>query len=175
VLKNARFFFELNIFTGVNTDRYLISLSSNISILRYLDAVIERIQVSKKQSNVYRINKMQNIKLGDKQMVTRGYYLTAVTLMGVLASAGSSVSAQTKEALYVKSVAATCATCHGTNGKSVEGSAVVSLAGVSKDHIVTQMKAFKSGARPATVMHQLSKGYSDEQIEHIAGYFASQK
>jgi len=37
------------------------------------------------------------------------------------------------------------------------------------------MKAFKSGARPATVMHQLAKGYSDAQIEVIAAYFAAQK
>lgn len=108
-------------------------------------------------------------------MAKSGYQLAVVTLIGILAAASSSVSAQTKEALYVKSLVATCATCHGTNGKSVEGSAVVTLAGMSKDHIVTQMKAFKSGARPATVMHQLSKGYSDTQIEQIAGYFASQK
>jgi hypothetical protein len=32
----------------------------------------------------------------------------------------------------------------------------------------TQLKAFKSGTRPATVMHQLSKGYSDAQIEQIS-------
>jgi len=37
------------------------------------------------------------------------------------------------------------------------------------------MRAFKSGARPATVMHQLAKGYSDAQIEAIAAYFAAQK
>jgi len=86
-----------------------------------------------------------------------------------------SAQAQTKDALYVKSVAATCATCHGTAGRAVEGTAMVSLAGLPKDRIVTEMKAFKSGARPATVMHQLSKGYSDAQIEHIAAYFAAQK
>ena len=39
----------------------------------------------------------------------------------------------------------------------------------------SQMKEFKSGARPATLMHQLAKGYSDEQIEAIAAYFAAQK
>jgi sulfide dehydrogenase cytochrome subunit len=40
---------------------------------------------------------------------------------------------------------------------------------------LTQLKAFKAGTRPATVMHQLSKGYSDAQIEQIAAYFAAQK
>jgi cytochrome subunit of sulfide dehydrogenase len=80
-----------------------------------------------------------------------------------------------KEALYVKSLAATCANCHGTNGKAVEGSSVVSIAGLDKGYLVTQMKAFKAGTRPATIMHQLSKGYSDAQIETLATYFAAQK
>ncbi len=80
-----------------------------------------------------------------------------------------------KEALYVKSLAATCANCHGTNGKAVEGSSVVSIAGLDKAYIVAQMKAFKAGTRPATIMHQLSKGYSDAQIETLATYFAAQK
>lgn len=83
--------------------------------------------------------------------------------------------AQDKEALYVKSLAATCANCHGTNGKAADGSSVVSLAGMPQDYIVAQLAAFKSGARPATIMHQLSKGYSDAQIAQIAGYFAAQK
>ena len=34
---------------------------------------------------------------------------------------------------------------------------------------------FKSGAKPATIMHQLSKGYTDEQLAAIAGWFAAQK
>jgi cytochrome subunit of sulfide dehydrogenase len=84
-------------------------------------------------------------------------------------------SAQSAQQLQVRSLAATCANCHGTNGKAQDGSAVVSLAGLPKDYIVKQMKDFQSGARPATVMHQLAKGYSDAQIEQIAGYFAGQK
>lgn len=87
----------------------------------------------------------------------------------------SSVHAQDKEALYLKSLAATCANCHGTNGKSVEGSRVTSLAGLDKNYTIAQMKAFKAGTRPATIMHQLSRGYSDAQIEVLASYFAAQK
>ncbi|NJS35887.1 MAG: c-type cytochrome [Brachymonas sp.] len=83
--------------------------------------------------------------------------------------------AQNAQTLNIRSLAATCANCHGTNGKAVEGSAVVTLAGMPKDYIVAQMKAFKTGTRPATIMHQLSKGYSDAQIEQIATYFAAQK
>ncbi len=80
-----------------------------------------------------------------------------------------------KDALYIKSLAATCANCHGTNGKAVEGSSVVSIAGLDKSYTIAQMNAFKNGTRPATIMHQLSKGYSDAQIEQLATYFAAQK
>jgi cytochrome subunit of sulfide dehydrogenase len=97
-------------------------------------------------------------------------------LMAALAlSAAGAASAQTPDALYLKSLAATCANCHGTNGKAVDGSAVPTIAGMPRDYMIVQLKAFKSGARTATVMHQLSKGYSDAQIEQIAGYFAAQK
>ena len=101
-----------------------------------------------------------------------------VVLAVSLCCLGSTVFAQAeagKEALYVKSLAATCANCHGTYGKAVEGSSVVSIAGLDKAYLVAQMKAFKTGARPATVMHQLSKGYSDAQIDTLATYFAAQK
>ena len=81
----------------------------------------------------------------------------------------------TQQMLYVKSLEATCANCHGTDGKAVEGSQVVALAGLDKSYIVTQMKAFKAGTRPATVMHQISKGYNDAQIDAVATYFAAQK
>ena len=37
-----------------------------------------------------------------------------------------------------------------------------------------EMKAFRDGKRPATIMHQLAKGYTDPQIELIADYFSRQ-
>ena len=43
-----------------------------------------------------------------------------------------------------------------------------------KAYIVEQMRAFRDGKRPATIMHQLAKGYTDPQIEAIADYFARQ-
>jgi sulfide dehydrogenase cytochrome subunit len=72
-----------------------------------------------------------------------------------------------------RSWAAACANCHGTNGQAQPGMAA--LAGAPKNDIVQKMQEFKSGQRPATLMHQLAKGYSDEQIEAIAAYFAAQK
>ena len=84
-------------------------------------------------------------------------------------------SAGGKEALYARSLAASCANCHGTDGKVVEGSTVTSLAGLDKTYFVEQMKAFKAGTRSATLMHQISKGFNDAQIESMANYFSAQK
>ena len=71
-----------------------------------------------------------------------------------------------------RGLAATCSACHGTDGKSVGGTAM--LAAMDKAELVKQMQAFKSGQRKATVMHQHAKGYSDEEIEKMASYFAAQ-
>ena len=74
-----------------------------------------------------------------------------------------------------RNLAATCANCHGTNGHAVPGSGLGSLAGVPKDITLQKLADFKSGAIPASIMHQIAKGYSDAQLELIAGYFAAQK
>ena len=82
---------------------------------------------------------------------------------------------QDATALHQRANAAMCSNCHGTEGKTVDGSAVPSINGMTKDYMVLQMKAFKDGTRPATVMHQLTKGLTDAQIESIAIYYASNK
>jgi cytochrome c553 len=82
--------------------------------------------------------------------------------------------AQDQATLHIKALAATCAACHGTGGQAIEGAAVPGLAGMQSGYMLDQLKAFKEGRRPATVMHQLAKGYTDSQIEQLAAYFAAQ-
>ena len=75
-----------------------------------------------------------------------------------------------------RNLAAPCAICHGTEGRpAATASALIPLAGLPSDHIATQMRAFRDGKRPATVMHQIAKGYNDAQIDTIAAWFAAQK
>ncbi|MEF8755357.1 MAG: cytochrome c [Accumulibacter sp.] len=69
--------------------------------------------------------------------------------------------------------AANCANCHGTDGKAA--SAIPPIAGRDRAYLEESMKAFKNGTRPATIMHQLAKGYTDEEISILAEYFAKQK
>jgi cytochrome c553 len=73
-----------------------------------------------------------------------------------------------------RNLAAGCAICHGTQGKPAPGAPLIPLAGLPRDHIATQMRAFRDGKRPATVMHQIAKGYSDAQIDALAAWFAAQ-
>lgn len=72
----------------------------------------------------------------------------------------------------VASMAANCAMCHGTQGRTAGNSPVASLAGKARDEITQAMAQFKSGQKPATIMHQIAKGYSDEEIAALAAYFA---
>jgi sulfide dehydrogenase cytochrome subunit len=64
-----------------------------------------------------------------------------------------------------------CAGCHGTDGKS-PGS-IPTIGGKSSDFIATALRQFSSGERAGTVMGRHATGYTDEEIQLIADYFAS--
>jgi cytochrome subunit of sulfide dehydrogenase len=72
-----------------------------------------------------------------------------------------------------RNLAAACANCHGTNGASRGG--IPSLAGRDRWELVRLMQDFRSGKRQATVMHQIAKGYTDEQVDAIAAYLSAQR
>ncbi|HTQ02145.1 MAG TPA: c-type cytochrome [Casimicrobiaceae bacterium] len=93
-----------------------------------------------------------------------------LALCFVAASAGAQGTPDERAA---RGIAASCAACHGTDGASAGG--VPSLAGQSKADLVRKMQDFKAGRTPSTIMGQLAKGYSDEQIELAAGHFAARK
>ncbi|SDH49537.1 MULTISPECIES: c-type cytochrome [unclassified Duganella] len=98
--------------------------------------------------------------------------LFAITL---LAAASASTSAAEPQLIPTAArLAATCAACHGTAGHT-QGSTLPALAGQSQQALSASLHAFKTGKRDATIMTQIAKGYTDEQIELLAAYFAAQK
>jgi len=82
-------------------------------------------------------------------------------------------AARAEGPLMPRNLAAVCANCHGTNGHA-RGDLIKPLAGVPAERIVAAMAGYRSGAVPATVMHQIAKGFSDDQIKAIAAYYAAQ-
>ena len=77
-------------------------------------------------------------------------------------------------ALRQQSLAASCAACHGSNGRPPATATLVVQLVTPALAVIAQMRAFRSGARLATVMRQLALGYSDAQIEALGAFFASQ-
>ena len=76
--------------------------------------------------------------------------------------------AQSAEQLYERALAGTCTNCHGTDGKGVVDGGMPLINNLTSEQMLTQLKAFKSGVREGTIMPQLAKGYTDEQLETIA-------
>ena len=94
----------------------------------------------------------------------------ALALLGATAAQAQSQEA----ALAARSLAATCSNCHGTNGQAV-GGVMRPLAGMPAERMLALLAAYRNGTAAATVMHQLTKGYSDDQLRLIASHFAAQK
>ena len=106
------------------------------------------------------------MKLRDKKTIAR------VLLMVGSALSVFSVTSQAADPNAGRNLSATCALCHGTDGKGV--GAFPALAGQDKAVLAIKLKDFKAGKGSPTIMHQLSKGFSDEQIDLMAVHFSTQ-
>jgi sulfide dehydrogenase cytochrome subunit len=96
-----------------------------------------------------------------------GKTLAVLLSSGLLLGSGQLSAAPTASML-----ADTCAGCHGTDGASV-GPASPSIAGLSETYFTDTMLAFKNDERAGTIMNRIAKGYSDEEIQLMAGFFAA--
>lgn len=99
--------------------------------------------------------------------------LRMLLLVCGLTSLSAASHAQAMDAMQVRGMAAACFNCHGTHGVAQPG--MESLAGANQQDMLKKMLDFKAGRKPATIMHQLAKGYSDDQLAALAAYFAAQK
>ena len=69
--------------------------------------------------------------------------------------------------------AAACSGCHPSSTRVT--SPVPRLAGRDSAAIVKAMQDFRSGTRAGTVMDRIAKGFTDEEIQAIAAWYATQK
>lgn len=96
----------------------------------------------------------------------------AIVVVG-LAGIALSAQAQAQDPNLARNLAATCANCHGTNGNSLGG--METLAGESQKKLLQKLDDFRTGEKPATIMHQIVKGYTPEQLDLITAWFAAQE
>jgi sulfide dehydrogenase cytochrome subunit len=99
--------------------------------------------------------------------------ILAVTAAIAITFSLPAAAEQTAAPTAGRDLAAACAICHGTNGWSAGG--LPNLAGQPKEYLVRQMRDFRDGKRPATIMNQIAKGYTEDQYQLMAIFFASQK
>ena len=93
-------------------------------------------------------------------------FALAAPLPGLANSAATSLRVQD-----VAVLAASCANCHGPDGRSPGG--IPTLRGLPEAHLLQRLQAFKAGtAKDATVMTRLAKGYDDEQLKALAQWFS---
>jgi sulfide dehydrogenase cytochrome subunit len=69
--------------------------------------------------------------------------------------------------------ASSCSGCHPVS-RSVD-TPVGRLIGSKPADIVTDVQAFRSGQRAATVMDRIAKGFTDDEIKAIADWYGAQK
>jgi sulfide dehydrogenase cytochrome subunit len=93
--------------------------------------------------------------------------LVAVALAAVATAAAAVVSAEPPPG------AAGCSGCHPTSTRVI--SPVPRLAGLDRAAIVKAMQEFRSGTRAATVMDRIAKGFTDDEIQAIAAWYATQR
>ena len=101
----------------------------------------------------------------------------ALMLVLLQAFSGASASADAADIPTISPgarLAANCVACHGTNG-ATQGSTLPALAGQPRQALADSLRAFKAGTRQATIMTQIARGYTDEQIEQLAAFFSAQQ
>ena len=67
----------------------------------------------------------------------------------------------------------TCQACHGPTGKSVQP-IYPNLGGQHEDYLVHALKGFRDGSRNNAIMSGFAAGLSDQDIEDLAAWYASQ-
>ncbi len=71
----------------------------------------------------------------------------------------------------IEILARTCNNCHGLNGVSA-GTTMPSIGGLPRGYLATIMKEWKYDKRAAATMNRIVKGFSDDEIDALASYFA---
>lgn len=96
--------------------------------------------------------------------------VTALALSGGLLAGGWAAAEVTTPS--GKMLANTCSGCHGTDGIS-HGPTIPTIAGQPEEYFVYVMRKYHTGDAPGSVMNRVGEGYTDEEIQAMAAYYAA--
>lgn len=100
----------------------------------------------------------------------------AIAAIALLAASGAAFVPAAHaggDAFAGKAKSASCAACHGADGNS-QIPANPKLAGQHAGYLVRALEEYKSGARQNPIMAGMAAALSEQDMEDIAAYFASQ-
>lgn len=94
--------------------------------------------------------------------------LMVLSAAGTIVLAWSSPSLAQAPASSAALIAANCAVCHGPGGAG--SGDIAKINEQTSAQIAENMRAFRDGKKPSTIMGRITKGYSDAQITAVANY-----
>ncbi|MBL3558590.1 MULTISPECIES: c-type cytochrome [Marinobacter] len=103
------------------------------------------------------------------------YLPTTILALGLMALDGWAFAATTGDASRGAEAAATCASCHQSDGSgknNEQGEAWPRLAGLNAEYIAKQLQDYQSGARENATMKSFANMLSDQQILDVARYYS---
>ena len=99
-------------------------------------------------------------------MILRAFLLAAVALLPLSSHAASPEAGKAKSQI--------CQACHGADGNGIGDPQYPLLAGQYADYLAKALRDYKSGARQNAIMLGFASTLSDEDIDNLAAFYASQ-
>lgn len=95
------------------------------------------------------------------------FAMLALLLAGTAQAAGNAAAGKSKAAQV-------CAACHGAEGNKPAAPENPILAGQHQDYLVKALKDYKAGKRNNAIMKGFAATLSNQDIQDLAAWFASQ-
>lgn len=70
-------------------------------------------------------------------------------------------------------LASGCTGCHGTGGTG-STTYLPMIGGLNQEYLRTVLMQYKRGERPSTIMERIARGYTDDELQALVAFFASQ-
>lgn len=128
------------------------------------------------QSQQYIVDALTAYKNGTREhptMHAQAYSLSDEEMRAIAAYLAGVASIESEVAGEPPAAAATCASCHGPNGKAIAPN-FPSLAGQHADYLEHALKSYRAKVRANAIMGGFAANLDDATIEALASFYSSQ-